>query len=145
LHVGGAEDTKKIRLDSFVQEFKEKRLKAQSKQLETNCKKVLQAMGKVFVKKDPLLKNTGIVVVYFLLFYQAAKVRKVGLLTRSKFLKFDDIRNKNRELAEVDIEKADYDLIRFEELANSLNDKFAIKFRYDTICKYVLPQLAVKD
>ena len=47
--------------------------------------------------------------------------------------------------AEVDIEKADYDLIRFEELANSLNDKFAIKFRYDTVCKYVLPQLAVKD
>jgi hypothetical protein len=145
LHMGGAEDTKKIRLDSFVQEFKDKRLNAQGKLLETNCKKVLQAMAKVFVKKDHLLKNTGIVVVYFLLFHQAMQIRKLGILSRSKLLKFDELRKKNREIAEVDIEKADYDLIRFEELANSLNDKFAIRFRYDTICKYVLPQLVLED
>ncbi len=102
-------------------------------------------MAKVFVKKVPLLKITGIVVVYFLLFHQAMKIRKLGILSRSKFLKFDELRKKNREIAEVDIEKADYDLIRFEELANSLNDKFAIRFRYDTICKYVLPQLVLED
>ena len=64
---------------------------------------------------------------------------------RSKLLSFEEIRKTSRQLAEDDIERADYDLIRFEELANSLNDRFAIKYRYDTICKYVLPKLAITD
>jgi Protein of unknown function DUF262 len=145
LNVGGATDTKKTRLDGFVREFKEEQLRSKAKQLEAESRTVLKAMADVFVKKDLLLKNTGIVVVYFLLFRQAIKLRKLGILRRSKFLAFEELREENRRVAEADIEKADYDLIRFEELANSLNDKFAIKFRYDTICKHVFPQLAVED
>lgn len=145
LHVGGAADTKKIRLDAFVREFKEGQLKLQAMQLEAESKTVLRAMANVFVRKDQLLKNTGIVVVYFLLFRQTIRLRKQEILRRSKFLAFEALREKNRSVAEADIEKADYDLIRFEELANSLNDRFAIKFRYDTICTHFFPQLAIKD
>lgn len=142
---GDAEDTKKIYLDLFVKYFKESKLTKKANELKEMSKQITEAMAKVFTKNDSLLKNVGLIVVYYLLFQNAIKLGKTSIITRAKFNKFEEERRRNREIAQEDIANADYLLLRFEELTNSPNDKFAIKYKYDVFCKYVFPELTTED
>lgn len=142
---GEPEDTKKIYLDLFVKNFKEKKLIKRANELKEMSKLNTEAMAKVFTKKDPLLKNVGLIVVYYLLFQNAIKFNNLNLISRTKFNKFEEERKRNREIAQEDIANAEYLLLRFEELANSPNDKFSIKFKYDVFCRYVFPELKTED
>ncbi|MDT5122446.1 MAG: hypothetical protein QOC96_1928 [Acidobacteriota bacterium] len=140
-HRGGAEDTKRIRLDQFVKEFKHKSDDAEIQKIDLESKKIVRYMSNVFTKKDPLLKNIGLVVVYFLLFQQAVRAGKVQVIQRKKLFEFEELRKVNRELAQTDIEKADYNLLRFEELSNTINDKYAMIYKYNALQKRVFPEL----
>ena len=142
---GKPEGTKKIYLDLFVKDFKAKKLKTRANALKDKSKLITDAMAKVFVNKDTLLKNVGLIVVYYLLFHNAIKNNKLSVITRAKFSKFEEDRKTNREIAQNDIAKADYYLLRFEELTNSPNDKFSIKYKYDVFCEYIFPELKTKD
>lgn len=141
LNIGEPEDTKKVRLDLFVKEFKKKQKMIVAQRLKAEAEEVLAEMTKVFVEKDPLLRNVGLVVVYFWLFYTAIQAKKVQIITRKKLIEFESERNENRRVAAIDMEKADYELLRFDWLASSLNDKYTIKFRFDALCHYKFPEL----
>jgi hypothetical protein len=50
-------------------------------------------------------------------------------MTRPALIDFENTRRRNREIAEVDIARADYDLLEFDRYTQSPNDAVALRFR----------------
>jgi hypothetical protein len=136
VHKNKVEDTKKIYLDTF---FRDNRTKAES--FFSQATKVVDAvtakMSGAFVAKDKLLKSSGMVVLYFLLFQKSVGQPWAKKLTRSKLDDFEKARVLNREKAAKDITKADYDLLEFDRLTQTPNDAYAIKFRLELLQTFV--------
>lgn len=127
-HKNSIVDTKKVYLDRFVEEFSSNprtKMPAFLKKSQINAAR----MAGVFQNKDPLLRQVGMVLVYYHIFRIAAEEGWDGDITRKKLLDFNKQRDRNRELAEKDLPKADYDLIEFDRYAQSPNDATAMKFR----------------
>ncbi len=122
-------DTKKVYLDSFVKEFKDNK-KLNTKAIEKEALDLLDIMDGIFSKKDVLLKSQGIVPIYFLLFKEADASSMLGKIGRSGLLQFQHSIKKNKEIAEQDITKANFDLIEFDRLSQQgTNDANSIKER----------------
>jgi hypothetical protein len=121
-------DTKKAYLDHFCKINRRlPAVKADSYVEEVSI--ILNEMTKIFVNYDPLLRQIGMTVLYFYVF-QRAQAR--GLLTscnREAFLRFEEIRQKNRLLAEEDISRANYRLLEFDRFTQSPNDAYAMAIR----------------
>jgi len=141
---GAPADTKKIDLDEFVREFKEKKDGPEiTAELSKKVENVLALMSKTFVDGDSLLRNVGTIVVYFLLFMHALKHKKVSELKRQKLLEFDALRRENRAHAENGDVEVNFDLIRFDEVANQVNDRSAMITRCNIIIKHAIRGLPV--
>lgn len=125
-------DTKKVYLDSFVEEFKDKP-RAKMPSFLKEAQENVGRMATVFAHKDTLLRQVGMVLVYYHLFRYAATNRWSAQITRRRLLDFNKQRDANREKAELDMAKADYDLIEFDRYSQSPNDATAIKFRLRVI------------
>lgn len=96
----------------------------------------LDLMANCFVASDPLLRSQGNIVVFYLLFKWADE-RKFNL-TRSVFLNFNDLVKFNREKAELNYEKADYDLLEYDRLTQQgTNDVSNIRERLRILIDYV--------
>jgi Protein of unknown function DUF262 len=121
-------DTKKIYLDRFVKEYSEE---PRSKTLKfvKDTSEVLALMKAVFVKNDTLLRQVGMILLYYHLFRLARKDGWESEITRQKLLNFEKLRDANRKKAEQDLANADYDLIEFDKYTQSPNDGYAIRFR----------------
>lgn len=129
-------DTKKIYLDEFVKGFR----KVSHKKVEgilTTVITVLDSMAKVFVHKDKLLRSAGMIVLYFLFFKELLDEGNVGSLNRSMLDNFEQARARNRETAEKDLARADYDLLEFDRLAQTPNDAYAIRLRLEALKKFL--------
>lgn len=127
-HTKKVTDTKKIYLDEFVQNFRRKpRNKIPA--FVNNATVNLRRMNAVFTSNDKLLRQVGMVMVYYHLFRLAADQGWSSAITRRKLVRFDSLREKNREIAEKDLATAHYDLIEFDGLSQSPNDAFALKLR----------------
>ncbi len=144
-YAGHSDDIKKNQLDTFVKDFKKQNLKKRAKELETRCRSVLDEMCRVFTKKDLLLKNVGLIVVYYLLFAEALDRGFAGAIERIRFADFEKDRKENRRRAEEDEEPIDYRLLRFDEMANTPNDRFAIEYKLRAFGKYVYPEISDDD
>jgi hypothetical protein len=128
-HEGKVVDTKKARLDDFVRGF-EGQPRTKNLPCLKDAQRVVQAMSKVFTANDPLLRQVGMVMLYFHLFRVAIDDRWLAEITRKKLLDFDKKRTKNRQLFETgSVDKVDKDLIDFDGYAQSPNDGGAIRFR----------------
>ncbi|MDP2033403.1 MAG: DUF262 domain-containing protein [Polaromonas sp.] len=132
---GAVVDTKKAYLDRFVKD-KEDQPKTKKLTVTPKAKATVAAMSKVFTDGDVLLRSIGMVMLYFYLFRIALDEGWTSKVTRQKLLSFDKLREKNREVAEVDIAKADYDLIEFDRYSQSPNDSYAVKFRLKVLLKH---------
>ena len=122
-------DTKKPYLDAMVKYYRTKTTNLTNgyKSLVLN---VLNEMNKIFSKKDKLLASQSIIPIYYLLFRSALKQQKLDLISRKKFLDFNQQRTKNREIAQIDITKANFDLIEFDRLSvQGTNDASSIRER----------------
>ena len=139
-HMESPTDTKKIKLDEFVKDFRSNEV-ATAKKLDAEVKKIIAAMNKVFTAKDYLLKNIGTLVSYFLIFREAMLQGELSKIARNRFVKFETEREKNAIIAAKDITKADYDLLKFDELTSTVNDEYAIRFRCELICKCALSEM----
>lgn len=132
---GKIPDTSKKRLDEFVKSYKANNRKISAKknretlELEKGCEEILSAMEKVFVNTDPLLRSIGMIIIYFILFCDV----ELNAIKRRGLVNFTKRREENRRIAEEDIAGADYDLLEFDRLIQSPNDKSALKFRLDII------------
>jgi hypothetical protein len=115
-------DTKKIHLDSYAKS-------GDGGGVLENVTKVLGWMTSHFTEKDPLLKASGMIPVYYLLFRLGFDIDSCPV--RAKILSFEDRRKQNREIAKEadDFENVDLDLLEFDRLSQSPNDSAAIQFR----------------
>jgi len=136
---GEIPDTSKSYLDEFVKSYRSKNRKVALKKkrkalnLENGCNDILSAMEKVFVNSDTLLRSTGMIIIYFILFCDV----ELASIKRRDLLSFNNRRAENRRIAEKDITKANYDLLEFDRLIQSPNDKSALKFRLDVLEEYL--------
>lgn len=137
-HSGKNQDTKKVYLDQFVREFKQKNLVAISRSLEIGVTDILSEMWKVFAKRDPLLRTVSMPVIYFLVFKTAKEGGWLKEIARERFLAFEDARRANRKIAQSDISKANYDLLEFDRMSQQgTNDAMSIVFRVNTLINFL--------
>ncbi|MGA8614661.1 MAG: DUF262 domain-containing protein [Xanthobacteraceae bacterium] len=134
-------DTKKVYLDSFFLEAKNKsKSENEFRKSITSVRKTLSAMSAAFTVGDKLLKSSGMAILYYLLFERAQKESWGKKLSRSTLQTFEVAREKNRKVAERDITKANYDLLEFDRLTQTPNDAYAIKLRTDLLERFVKKQ-----
>ena len=91
-------DTKKVYLDNFFIENKAEDESAFHKTTNT-VRDVLTTMNSAFTAGDKLLRSSGMVILYYLLFEKAHKENWIKGLTRSLLTAFEDAREKNRRSA----------------------------------------------
>lgn len=131
----GSRDTKKIYLDDFVKTYKRNRKNEGTEKLVKASQQVLSRMGKFFSDKDQLLKSVGILTIYYLLFQSDADFGEKH--NRNTLADFEDTRKQNRLIAEEDLAGANYELVEFDRLSQSPNDKVAIDYRLQVIKDFI--------
>jgi len=135
-HSGEVVDTKKVYIDEFFKQNK-KIKPTYFRETISVVTNVLSAMGSSFTKHDRMLRSSGLVIIYYLLFEKSLRENWEKLPTRSQLVNFEYERSNNRIIAENDITKANYDLLEFDRLTQTPNDAYAIRFRLDLLEKYI--------
>jgi hypothetical protein len=133
-------DTKKVTLDTYYRSCKRQDMEvAELDRHQTEA--VLSDMAHLFGDRDELLRSSGVLPVYFLLFQQLRMAGCVGWLTRQQLSDFEAARADNRfrlETAEDDAAAGvDPQLIEYDELAQSSNDAASISSRLATLRKHL--------
>jgi len=139
-------NTKKSYLDDFVKEFR-KWHKAGDKRaapsaiskLVGRVDKTLALMSSVFVISDSLLRQVGMITLYFHLYRQVVS-GKVAQVDRHMLLRFERDRDKNRELVEETGEadkRVDTALLEFDKHSQTPNDAYAIRIRLRILLRYL--------
>ena len=131
-------DTKKHYLDSFVRNFRDKQQK-EAVQLTREVRRVLAPMTAIFVTPDRLVSSVGMTVLYYLLFRESLQNNWADEITRRRLIDFEEIRAKNRERAEKDISKANFDLLEFDRYSQAPNDTLGMNFRYEVLRRHIGP------
>jgi len=125
-------DTKKAYLDEFVERFSDQPRTSVPKFMK-RAQEAVSDMASVFVSKDLLLRQVGMVTVYYHLFRVARAENWTADVTRKKLVDFEKLRDANRKKAETKLAAANYDLVEFDRYAQSPNDAGAVKFRLRVI------------
>ena len=121
-------DTKKVYLDRFFQRYAGS-TSTEVLTLKEAVTKVLDRMAQTFTSSDTLLRNVGMISLYFLVFRRAMQLDKEDLLSRADFKRFEESCLSNRRIAAEDSSETNYQLIEFDRLAQSPNDGVALRFR----------------
>jgi hypothetical protein len=135
-------DTKKIQLDRFVKGFTDKKT---ADELKSKVFDTLELMSESFIEKDPLLKSSGLIPVYYIL---SKVLSESGItLDRQVLLNFESKRKENRQLIQSDEynKEVDFELIEFDRLSQSSNDTLAMKSRLHTLVKHLYSGLSSTD
>jgi hypothetical protein len=145
-HVGGIQNTKKSDLDELVKQFRKWRTEgvkkgsaAELSKLVTTTEKTLAEMSSVFVAKDSLLRQVGMITLYFHLF-RLVKQGAVGHPKREMLVKFEKLRDRNREQVEENGEagpKVDTALLEFDKHSQTPNDAYALRIRLEILLRYL--------
>lgn len=142
-------NTKKAALDAFVREFKNKPTKTATNAVNTivqETEKTLAVMNRVFGTPDPLLRQVGMITLYFHLF-RFIKLDNVGDVKRDMLAAFEKKREKNRQLAEQKGEtdrSVDLALLEFDKHSQTPNDAYALRIRLDILLRYLHTTYKVK-
>jgi hypothetical protein len=139
-------NTKKYYLDDFVKTFrkwrKEGDKRASQSAIATLVRKVektLALMASVFVNSDSLLRQVGMITLYFHL-YRRIESDEVGKVERDMLVRFERARDKNRELVEATGEadkSVDTSLLEFDKHSQTPNDAYAIRIRLRILLRYL--------
>jgi hypothetical protein len=142
---GKVVDTKKARLDDFVDHFSDQS-RGKMPPFFKKAQENLVAMANAFADNDPLLRQVGMVMLYYHLFRVAREDGWALEITRKKLLEFDKRREANRTLMELgETKHIDLDLIEFDRYAQSPNDGGAIRFRLGVLLKSVFNRDVTAD
>lgn len=142
----GLVNTKKSYLDQFVIDFRKWR-KANDKRanagavsaLTSKVEKTLASMVSVFGMDDSLLRQVGMITVYYHL-YRQVKVDAVGAVKREMLVRFERDREKNREIVEAKGEAGkgvNLALLEFDKHSQTPNDAYAIRIRLQILLRYL--------
>src|SRR5205823_4711282 len=137
-------NTKKADLDQFVRQFKKWRQEGLKKashaaiaELIESTEETLSLMTKTFGTPDKLLRQVGMITLYFHLF-RLIKIDKVDDIDRDMLAQFEKDREKNRQIAEEQGETSaavDFSLLEFDKHSQSPNDAYAIRIRLGILLK----------
>jgi hypothetical protein len=142
-------NTKKGDLDEFVRDFKSRTAKSAAtavKAIVQDTEKTLALMNKVFGTSDTLLRQVGMITLYFHLF-RFIKLGRVGDVRRDMLAAFEKRRDKNRQLAEQKGEtdrSVDLALLEFDKHSQTPNDAYALRIRLDILLSYLRNTYKVK-
>lgn len=137
--------TKKVDLDAFVRGFKDEKGTTESQVLDgvrRGAESTLERMVAVFEKKDRLLRQVGMITLYYHLFRLIGN-RSIGPVTRDMLDVFEKERDANRKLAEAD-EQPDTTLLEFDKHAQTPNDAYALNIRLRIFLEYLEKKFGVK-
>lgn len=131
---GGLVDTKKYNLDRFVEEG----VKTQSDDLRRAKDRVittLEILNKVFLEKDKLLSNAGIIPVYYWFIRFLVKQEKAITDCRVFLVSFGNSLSSYRALLKVDGSIPDSDYLNFINFNRSTNDQGSHEGRFKILFK----------
>lgn len=144
-HESKVVDTKKARLDDFVEHFAGDPRDKMPGFLKKAQENTIRMAG-VFTSKDVLLRQVGMVMLYYHLFRVAHANGWTAEITRKKLLDFDKRRAANRaKMERGETKTVNLDLIEFDRYAQSPNDASAIRYRLRVILKGVLDREVAED
>ena len=142
----GITNTKKVDLDTFVRDFKKWRQsglhKGSSKaikQLRDDTESTLTLMKEVFSQSDPLLRQVGMITLYYHLF-RLIRTKKVDAVERVMLEQFERQRVENRKHAEDTSEsdaRVDTQLLEFDAHSQTPNDAYALKIRLEILLQFL--------
>jgi len=130
-------DTKKSRLDAFVNEFKEKELNLRTVQLRKAVQANLSKMEKFFRKDDPLLNSPLMCAVYYAMFKDGTLGDSKPGRSRKTLVAFESELEANRKLELEESEDVNFALLEYERIARSPNDASTISFRVGILKDYL--------
>lgn len=146
-------NTKKSYLDDFVKDFRKWHKEADKRAapsaisaLVNEVEKTLVSMNSVFGIADSLLRQVGMITVYYHLFRQV-RLEKVEDVEREMLVRFERDREKNRELVEATGEsnkQVDTELLEFDKHSQTPNDAYAIRIRLTILLRYLSKNFKVK-
>jgi hypothetical protein len=138
-------NTKKGDLDNFVRDFKQRQASGvKGYQSAVNgfaheTERTLALMNGVFGTPDSLLRQVGMVTLYYHLF-RLVRAGRVGGLKREMLSAFEKLRDKNRQLAEQKGESdrnVDLSLLEFDKHSQTPNDAYALRIRLAILLRYL--------
>jgi hypothetical protein len=133
-------DLKKEYLDEFVKDFRSRTLE-EAEYLGGEVEETFDVMRDVFLKKDELLQTIGMFTLHYLI-YGGFSGEPWGREVPRRLLKeFEDARAENRTIAQDGIGKASYELLEFDRLAQSPNDRVALEFRLGVLLNWLSPRM----
>jgi hypothetical protein len=131
-------DTKKPLLDTFAREYKTGNI-SQVRKFKKQVNDLLGEIAPIFQASDPLLIAQATVPVYALAFLALKKTGDTKKFSRSRLVKFNQSRIDNRDAAEKDIAKADYELLEYDRLSQQgTNDSNSIRERVNILVKHLM-------
>lgn len=89
-------------------------------------------MARVFRANDPLLRRVGMITLYYYLFHLAG-----GTIERRWLQAFEDELTANREVWNIEPDKANLNLVEFDEHRQSVNDGHALRIRLKILAAYL--------
>lgn len=130
-------DTKKPFLDSFTAAHKSGKSDYVNT-LQGSVLSLLDGMTKTFVDKDPLLMAQATVPVYMLAYRDLLSRNLHEKFSRTNLLRFNEDRNSNRVLAELEISQADFELLEYDRLSQQgTNDASSIRERLRILSQWL--------
>ena len=139
-------NTKKSNLDDFVKTFKRWRIRKLKKANQTtvsalidSTQHVLKRLANNFVTSDSLLRQVGMITLYYHLYRQIEK-GAVDPVKRDLLVQFEKKRAENRELVEEFGEagkEVDTALLEFDKHSQTPNDAYAIRIRLGILLRYL--------
>ncbi len=143
-------NTKKIDLDEFVRNFKKWRAAKQRvaspaavSRLKKSVRGTLEYMCGVFTNGDSLLKQVGMISLYYYLFRDVSG-GGVSAVERSMLIAFEKARIRNRQRAEAGATDVDQRLIEFDSHSQTPNDGYALRIREEILLGYLTRRHHVK-
>jgi len=131
-------DTKKGRLDTFVQEYRDKKWNNKCTKVSSIVRNTMSEMSSFFRKDDPLLSSPLMCVVYYTLFKEGVLgVPQTGR-NRKALANFEADLQSNRQLAADESDETDFTLLEYDQIARSPNDAATIEFRVKTLRTYLV-------
>lgn len=150
---GQIANTKKSDLDAFVMAFRKAKAEGAKKagpasvaSLVKAAEAVLTSMSNVFGTEDSLLRQVGMITLYYHLFRLIEK-KRIGAVKRAHLSQFEKQREKNRNLVEAQGEAAknvDTALLEFDKHSQTPNDAYAIRIRLGILLRYLSKTFGVE-
>lgn len=149
----GVVNTKKADLDEFVRRFKRWRQEGLRKASTTaiskiirDTEKTLSLMTRAFGTPDNLLRQVGMITLYYYLF-RFSKMGQVGPIERQMLMQFEKRRDKNRKIVEKRGENdvaVELSLLEFDKHSQTPNDAYALRIRLTIILKFLQKEFRVR-